>query len=225
LKITLAVAPVQMETTVNADQPGVSVEPENNLNSTVLDEQFIQTLPDNEDDMLAFLQALAGPAAGGAMGGQGGAQIYIDGFTGGRLPPRDAILQIRINQNPFSAESSTPGIGRIDIVTKPGRDSWRGTFSFYARNSALDARNGFALVKPDLNQDRYQFNLGGPLIAKKLLFLPERRAAFARRQQRHRRPHARRAVRRQRQRAKRQRLFRLAAGLSAQWQKHAERRL
>jgi outer membrane receptor for ferrienterochelin and colicin len=170
LKITLAVAPVQTETTVNADQPGVSVEPENNMNSTVLDEQFIQTLPDNEDDMLAFLQAMAGPAAAGAMGGQGGAQIYVDGFTGGRLPPRDAILQIRINQNPFSAESSTPGIGRIDIITKPGRDSWRGTFSFYARNSALDSRNAFALVKPDLNQDRYQFSLGGPLIAKKLSF-------------------------------------------------------
>src|SRR5262245_32715377 len=170
LKITLAIAAVEMETNVSADQPGVSVEPDNNMNSTVLDEQFIQTLPDNEDDMLAFLQGLAGPAAGGAMGGQGGAQIYVDGFTGGRLPPRDAILQIRINQNPFSAESSTPGIGRIDIITKPGRDTWRGTFGFYARNSALDARNAFALAKPDLNQDRFQFNLGGPLIAKKLSF-------------------------------------------------------
>src|SRR5215470_2627075 len=170
LKITLAIAAVEMETNVSADQPGVSVEPDNNMNSTVLDEQFIQTLPDNEDDMLAFLQGLAGPAAGGAMGGQGGAQIYVDGFTGGHLPPRDAILQIRINQNPFSAESSTPGIGRIDIITKPGRDTWRGTFGFYARNSALDARNSFALAKPDLNQDRFQFNLGGPLIAKKLSF-------------------------------------------------------
>jgi hypothetical protein len=72
LKITLAIAPVQMETTVTADQPGISVEPDNNMNSTVLDEQFIQTLPDNEDNMLAFLQAMAGPAASGAMGGQGG---------------------------------------------------------------------------------------------------------------------------------------------------------
>ncbi|MBI1762614.1 MAG: carboxypeptidase regulatory-like domain-containing protein, partial [Acidobacteria bacterium] len=170
LKITLAVAAVQIETTVNAEQPGVSVEPDNNLNATVLDEQFVQTLPDNEDDMLAFLQGLAGPAAGGAMDGQGGAQIYVDGFTGGHLPPREAILQIRINQNPFTAEYATPGVGRIDIITKPGRDTWRGTFSFNARNSALDARNAFALAKPDLSQDRFQFNLGGPLIAKKLSF-------------------------------------------------------
>ncbi|HKX27244.1 MAG TPA: TonB-dependent receptor, partial [Blastocatellia bacterium] len=170
LKITLTVAAVNDETTVNSESSGVSVEPTNNLNAIVLDEQFIQSLPDNEEDLLAFLQGMAGPAAGGATGGQGGAQIYVDGFTGGHLPPRDAILQIRINQNPFSAEYSTPGIGRIEIITKPGRDQWRGTFSFYARNSALDARNAFALAKPDLNQDRLQFNLGGPLIAKKLSF-------------------------------------------------------
>src|SRR5262249_15965916 len=145
LKITLAIAAVEMETNVSANQPGVSVEPDNNMNSTVLAEQFIQTLPDNEDDMLAFLQGLAGPAAAGAMGGQGGAQIYVDGFTGGHLPPRDAILQIRINQNPFSAESSTPGIGRIDIITKPRRGTRRGPFGLFSPHSALDARNALPL--------------------------------------------------------------------------------
>ena len=29
-------------------------------------------------------------------------EIYIDGFTGGQLPPKSSIREIRINQNPFS---------------------------------------------------------------------------------------------------------------------------
>lgn len=178
LKITLKVAEVNVETEVKAESPGVSVEPDQNMNMTVLDENFIRTLPDNEDDLAAFLQALAGPAAGGANGGQGGAQIYVDGFEGGRLPPRDAILQIRINQNPFSAEYAHPGVSRIDIITRPGSDQWRGSFSFFARNSALDARNAFSLVKPDLNQRRYAFILSGPIIPKKVSFF----ANFERRQ-------------------------------------------
>lgn len=171
LKITLAVAVVNVITDVAADSKTVSVEPDQNLSATVLDEDFIKNnLPDNEDDLRAYLQALAGPAAGGVSGGQGQAQILVDGFSGGRLPPREAIFQIRINQNPFTAEFSNPGFGRIEIITKPGRDQWRGGVSFNARNSALDARNAFALVKPDISQERYGFNLSGPIIANKASF-------------------------------------------------------
>src|SRR5262249_59002423 len=120
-------------------------EPDQNLSAIILDEKMIMDLlPDNEDDLLEYLQALAGPSAGGASGGQGGAQIYIDGFVGGRLPPREAILQIRINQNPFSAEYAHPGMGRIEIITKPGTEQWHSSVGFNFRNSALDARNAFA---------------------------------------------------------------------------------
>jgi Carboxypeptidase regulatory-like domain len=171
LKITLAVAAVTVVTDVAADGKTVSVEPDQNLSATVLDEEFIKNnLPDNEDDLRAYLQALAGPAAGGVSGGQGQAQIFVDGFSGGRLPPREAIFQIRINQNPFTAEFSNPGFGRIEIITKPGRDQWRGSVSFNVRNSALDARNAFATVKPDISQERYGFNLSGPIIANKMSF-------------------------------------------------------
>src|SRR6185436_5002204 len=112
LKITLSVAPLKAETNIKADSSGVSVEPDQNMNAIVLDEKMIMDLlPDNEDEMLEFLQSLAGPAAGGVSGGQDGPQIYIDGFPGGRLPPRESILQIRINQNPLSAEYSHPGQG------------------------------------------------------------------------------------------------------------------
>jgi hypothetical protein len=170
LKLTLKVAAVNIETEVKADEPGVSVEPDQNLDSTVLGEDFIETLPDNEDDLREYLLMLAGPGAAGASGGQGGAQIYINGFRGGRLPPREAILQVRINQNPFSAELERPGAGRVEIITKPGNNEWHGGFGANFRNSALDARNAFAMVKPELEQKRYSFNLSGPLIRKRMSF-------------------------------------------------------
>ena len=171
LKITLTVAPIKAETDVNADNSSISVEPDQNMSAIVLDEKMIMDLlPDNEDDMLEFLQALAGPGAGGASGGQGGPQIYIDGFPGGRLPPRESILQIRINQNPLSAEYAHPGIGRIEIITKPGTEQWHGSAGFNFRNSALDARNAFALTTPDLFSRRYSFTLSGPIIKKKMSF-------------------------------------------------------
>lgn len=171
LQITLKVAAVTVITDVASDSKTVSVEPDQNLSATVLDEEFIKNnLPDNEEDLRNYLTALAGPGGGGATGGQGGAQILVDGFSGGRLPPREAIFQIRINQNPFTAEFSNPGFGRIEIITKPGNDRWRGTFNTNFRNSALDARNAFALIKPDVSQQRYGFNIGGPIIGKKMSF-------------------------------------------------------
>lgn len=171
LQVVLKVAGVTIVTDVALDSKTVSVEPDQNLSATVLDEEFIRNnLPDNEEDLRQYLNGLAGPAGGGASGGQGGAQILVDGFSGGRLPPREAIFQIRVNQNPFTAEFSNPGFGRIEIVTKPGNDRWRGNVQFNMRNSALDARNAFALVKPAVRQERYGFNIGGPLIAKRMSF-------------------------------------------------------
>jgi uncharacterized membrane protein YgcG len=168
LKVIMNVADVEIATDVVADASGVSVEPDQNLTATVLGEDFIKDLPNNEDDMLEVLQALAGPGASAS--GQSGAEILVNGFRGGRLPPKEAILKITINQNPYSAEFSNPGFGRIEITTKPGNDNWRGSIGADFRNSALDARNAFALVKPDMSQQNLRFNLSGPIIKKKMSF-------------------------------------------------------
>jgi hypothetical protein len=170
LKIVMRVAAVNVETEVTSENQGVSVEPDQNMSAIVLGEEFIQSLPDNEEDLRAYLEALAGPAAGGATGGQGGVQILVDGFSGGRLPPREAIMQIRINQTPFSAEFSNPGFNRIEIITRPGNDRWRGNVNLGFRNSALDARNAFALTKPELDQKRYALYFGGPIVRKRMSF-------------------------------------------------------
>lgn len=162
LSVRMAIAAVEAITDVSANNMAVSTEPDQNMNATILGEEFIKTLPDTEEELREYLNALAGGGANGQ-----GAQIMIDGFSGGRLPPKEAIMQISINRNPFSAEFSNAGFDRIEIITRPGNGSWRGGGSFSMRNSALDARNAFALTKPDLAQERYSFNFGGPIIKKK----------------------------------------------------------
>ena len=95
-------------------------------------------MPDDPDDLADALQALAGPGAG-----PNGGQIYIDGFSGGNLPPKESIREIRINQNPFSAEYDRLGFGRIEILTKPGSDSFRGSVFFNESNGVFNSRNPF----------------------------------------------------------------------------------
>src|SRR5215468_8057010 len=136
LSVKMAIAAVEAITDVSANNPAVSAEPDQNMNAITLTEQEIANLPDNEDDLRDFLNALAG----GGVTGQG-ANILVDGFNGGRLPPREAIARIVIGQNIYSAEYSNPGFGRVEIITKPGYGEWRGSGSFGYRNSALDARN------------------------------------------------------------------------------------
>ena len=166
LTIVMTVAAVNIVQEVAANTSTISTEPDQNMSATVLGEEFIQNLPDNEDDLRDFLNALGGSAAGS----MGGAQILVDGFSGGRLPPKESIQQIRINQNPFSAEFSNPGFSRVEIITKPGNDRWRGSGRFGYRNSGTDARNAFALVRPEATQQQYGFNFGGPLVPKKISF-------------------------------------------------------
>lgn len=166
LEIIMIVGTIDIVQEVSANTVGVSTNPDENMNATVLTEEFIKSLPDNEDDLREYLNNLVGPS--GASGNGNGADILVDGFSGGRLPPKESILQIRVNQSPYSAEFSNPGFNRVEIITKPGNDRWRGSGGWGYRNSALDARNAFALVRPDQMTNRFNFNFGGPIIKKKM---------------------------------------------------------
>ena len=136
----------------------VSTDSDSNLSATVLKQDEIDALPDDPDELEAALQALAGAGAG-----PDGGQIYIDGFQGGRMPPKEAIREIRINQNPFSAEYDRLGFGRIEILTRPGSDSFRGSVSVNLKDSRLDSRNPFAANKAPAQTRGFRGSLSGPV--------------------------------------------------------------
>ncbi len=157
LIITLTVEAVAENVDVSvADQ--ISTDSDNNASATVLKEKDLEALPDDPDELEAALQALAGPSAG-----PNGGQIYIDGFTGGRIPPKDAIREIRINQNPFSAEYERLGFGRIEILTKPGSDKWRGQAFMNFNDESLNSRNPFSLNRASSQQRFFGGSVSGPV--------------------------------------------------------------
>ena len=168
------VLPVQMnvlaekqEVTVKGDPgPSVSVEPDNNATALVLRGEDLAALPDDPDDLSDALQALAGPGAG-----PNGGSIYIDGFSGGQLPPKESIREIRINQNPFSAEYDRLGFGRIEILTRPGTDRYRGSMNFNDSDGIFNSRNPFSTNKPDFSSRTFGGNVGGPISKKSSFFL------------------------------------------------------
>ncbi len=157
--LTMKLAAQRQEVTVT-DSPvnAVSTDPSNNATALVLRQEDLDALPDDPDDLQADLQALAGPSAG-----PGGNQIYIDGFTGGRLPPKASIREIRINSNPFSAEFDKLGYGRIQVFTKPGSDRFHGQGYYNISDGLWNSRNPFSTVNPPFRAQLFGGNVSGPL--------------------------------------------------------------
>ncbi|HWN09260.1 MAG TPA: carboxypeptidase regulatory-like domain-containing protein [Pyrinomonadaceae bacterium] len=165
LNITINVGLEAEEVTVTAETP-ISTEPESDAGAVVIRGAALDALPDDEEDLADALQALAGPSAGP----EGEGEIYTDGFSGGRLPPKESIREIRINRNPFSAEYERLGYGRIEIFTKPGTNKMRGQAYFNFGDESLNARNPFARVRAPYQSRRYGGNLSGPIIQGKTSF-------------------------------------------------------
>ena len=166
--IALDINVEQQKVNVQSEGPTLDTNPANNASAIVLSGKDLEALPDDPDELQSDLEALAGPSAGPS-----GGQLYIDGFTGGQLPPKSSIREIRINTNPFSAESDKLGYGRIEVFTKPGTDKYHGQFSVEGNSSGLNTRNPFlgnARQEP-YDSVIYQGNIGGPINRKASFFL------------------------------------------------------
>ncbi len=170
--ISLDINVRQEKINVQEETPQVDVAPANNASAIVLNGKDLEALPDDPDELQSDLEALAGPSAG-----PNGGQLYIDGFTGGQLPPKSSIREIRINQNPFSAEYDKLGYGRIEVFTKPGTDKYHGQFSVVGNSSVFNSRNPFLGTAPQEPYDSviYQGNIGGPINKKASFFFDVQR--------------------------------------------------
>jgi len=149
--IAMAMEVEQQSVVVTDESPAVGIEASENANAIVLKGKDLDALSDDPDELSNELAALAGPSAG-----PNGGQIYIDGFSGGQLPPKSAIREIRVNQNPFSAEYDRLGYGRIEILTKPGTDKLHGQFFLQGNDKTFNTGNPFTSTIPSYYS--YQFN-------------------------------------------------------------------
>src|SRR5467141_883597 len=170
LNIGLVIQVEEEKVEVTDSSTKVDVDPSNNAGAVVMKGKDLEALSDDPDELQSELQALAGPSAG-----PNGGQIYIDGFTGGTLPPKASIREIRINQNPFSAEYDRLGYGRIEIFTKPGTDQFHGQVSLLGNTAGFNSRNPFESIpagtqSPGYHSTQFSANVGGPLLSKKASF-------------------------------------------------------
>jgi hypothetical protein len=158
LNVPMTIEVETQKVQVSDTAPTVDVNPANNAGSITISGKELDALPDDPDELQSDLEALAGPSAG-----PNGGQMYIDGFTAGQLPPKSSIREIRINQNPFSAEYDKLGYGRIEIFTKPGTDNLHGQFMADGNDSPFNSPNPFAGPEPPYYSTLFNANLGGPI--------------------------------------------------------------
>ena len=128
--------------------------------SSALTQDQIDALPDDEDEMAEQLAQMAGP----------GAVMRVNGFSGGRLPPKSQIAEIRFRFDPYSAENHEAGFPRVDILTRPGNGDWRNNATFAFRDESLNARNAFATEKAPEQARRYRSPMDGPIEKGKTSF-------------------------------------------------------
>ena len=166
LDISMQIEVEKQEVQVESEAPTVDVSSENNATTTVLKGKDLDSLSDDPDELQDELQELAGPSAG-----PNGGQIYIDGFTGGQLPPKSSIREIRINSNPFSSEYDRLGYGRIEILTKPGTNQYHGQLFVNGNDEAFNSANPFIANIPPYYTAMFGGNLSGPLGKKASFFL------------------------------------------------------
>lgn len=167
INLTLQVQAAKQNVNVEEQTgPTVSAENSSNASSIVLQGKDLEALGDSQEDLATDLQALAGPSAGPS-----GGALYVDGFSGGDLPSKESIREVKINQNPFSPEYDKLGYGRIEITTKAGADRYHGLTYFNLGDSVWNSRDPYTQEKAPFLLREYGGDFGGPLNRKLSFFL------------------------------------------------------
>jgi len=144
---------------VQVDDTAAAVQESGSAATTnVLDESVVEQLPDDPDELQAVLEQMAGGV---------GAVFRVNGFTGGRLPNREDIRQIRFRTNSFAADNHDAGRVQIEIITRPNVTAWNGNLNANIRNDIFNARDAFAATKTPQNIARIGGGIRGPIVVRK----------------------------------------------------------
>jgi hypothetical protein len=119
---------------------------------------------------------------GSANAGAGSVNYNLDGGanasglrnTGNVVPNPDAVREFRVVTNNYSAEYGRFAGGVVDVVTKSGTNSLRGSLFEFFRNEALNA-NRWTVGESNLEKDPIERNnfggsVGGPLLRNRTFF-------------------------------------------------------
>lgn len=169
LRVVLAVSGGHQEATITGDSNRVSTETSDNQDSNALSGQALSNIPVFDQDYVGTMSRFLDSGSVGTSG----ATLIVDGMEVNNLGvSASAIKEVKINNDPYSAEFARPGRGRIEVITKPGSPEYHGTFNFLFRDYHLNARDPFALTRPPEQRRIYEGILTGPIRhSKKTTFL------------------------------------------------------
>jgi hypothetical protein len=86
-------------------------------------------------------------------------------------PSADAVQELRVSVNNFSAEYGRNSSAMVNVITKSGTNDFHGTASWYHTNNQLTARNSiFQPEVPVFRRNEANGTIGGPVIKNKLFF-------------------------------------------------------
>jgi hypothetical protein len=161
ITIVLALAEVASEVSVSgSDAAEVSTEISANLDAAAVDQDLLESVPVFDQDYLATMSAFLDAGAAGT----GGTQLIVDGLAATSVGvTSSAIQEVRINQNPYSAEYARPGRASIEVITKSTTSDYHGAFNFTFRDSTLNARDPFSLVRAPEQRRIFEGSLIGPV--------------------------------------------------------------
>ncbi len=163
-KIEIALEVAAIESSVEIGENEAIEEAEKTGVTAVLNEEEIAALPDNQEELERAIRRIGEAVAGEEL------PVSVNGVQGGKIPPKQQIQQIRVNQNVFSAQYDSPFGGGIEIFTRSNVDKFRGYVSFSFADSRFNAADPFLGRRVPYQSRSYFFNLSGPLFGKKANF-------------------------------------------------------
>ena len=92
-EVTLEIDVIKVDVDVEEEAQVRNTNPNGAAFQNVLTAEQIAQLPDDPEEFENAINQLAGP----------GAQIRVNGFRGGKLPPKSQIREIRFRMNPYAA--------------------------------------------------------------------------------------------------------------------------
>jgi hypothetical protein len=160
LHIVLPISTLATTVTVNAGSNLDLTAPDNNADTSVLSSSDLKSLPIFDNDYSTAMSAFMDSGAEGT----GGAGLLVDGVEANRATiSASAVQEVRINQDPYSAQYYWPGRGQMEIISKSAADHYHGQFNFMFRDSDLNAQNALAASKPYEQRRVYEGHVTGPI--------------------------------------------------------------
>src|SRR3954451_5669874 len=190
LDVTLKVGAVQSEIAVTA--AATLVNTTNSTLSGLVDDRRVQDLPLSGRNVVALARILPGitnvSAPQEVANTRGGPDMSVNGgrsvnnnftfnganfthfgqTTGVNMPPPDAVQEIRIQTNNFTAEYGNNSGSQVSVTSKAGTNTFHGSLWEFLRNDKLNARSFFQTRRAQTRQNQFGGASGGRIIKDRL---------------------------------------------------------